>query len=75
MYPFHSSVHHFIAILEGNRHKVVRCNLSVIVYLINLFFRSLYRELMFLSVTACGVDNIDVGRYCVDWLHIRSYLY
>ena len=25
-------------------------------------FRSVYRELLFLSLTACGAENIDVGR-------------
>ena len=25
-------------------------------------FRSVYRELLFLSLTACGTENIDVGK-------------
>ena len=52
-----------------SRHGFLHLELSISTVCILFYFfdcflfysRSLYRELMFLSVTSCGVDSIDIG--------------
>lgn len=34
-------------------------------------FRSIYREILFLSLVALGRDNIDIGECCLAWRWAR----
>lgn len=49
------------ALRKRGRQEAVT-NIDHLVRSIISFFRSVYRELLFLSLTACGAENIDIGK-------------
>ena len=62
---------HYPAIVpcESADGRVVLCKVCSCLYVcqtrvsFSFSFRSVYRELLFLSLTACGAENIDVGKW------------